>query len=250
METHSTTQTNISKLIERLFAAGAHFGFTKSRRHPTVAPYIFANKQGTDIIDLEKTGELIEAAKTVIFEAGKAGKTVLFVGTKEEIAHTVKQYAEKIDMPYVVNRWIGGMLTNFSEIRKRLARLADLTTAGESGELERKYTKKERVIISREIEKLNFNFGGIRGIDRAPQILVIIDPRHDAIALREARDINATVIALSNSDTDLRYITHPIVANDSLQSSVAVILSELTDAYTAGKAEYVAPRRDEGRRDR
>ncbi len=250
MQTESTTQTNISKLIERLFAAGAHFGFTKSRRHPTVAPYIFANKQGTDIIDLEKTSELIEAAKAVIHEAGKAGKTVLFVGTKEEINGTVKQYAEKIEMPYVVNRWIGGMLTNFSEIRKRIARLAELTAAGESGELERKYTKKERVMISREMEKLTFNFGGIRTLDRAPHLIVIVDPRHDAIALREALDLNVPIIALSSSDTDLRFITHPIVANDTLQSSVNVILSELTDAYIAGKSEYVAPRRDEVRRER
>lgn len=236
-----------SKLVGRLFSVGAHFGFTKSRRHPTVTPYIFGTKQGTDIIDLEKTSALLETAKTVLFEAGKAGKTVLFVGTKEEIAHLVRDNALKVTMPYVVNRWIGGMLTNFSEIRKRIARLNELTAQGESGELERKYTKKERVVIGRELDKLNFNFSGIKTIERNPHMLVIVDPRHDFIAAQEARDSKIPVVGIMSSDTNVRSITHPIIANDGLQASVALLLGELTDAYLAGKSEFVPQKKEESK---
>lgn len=239
------TKTTDKTLIERLFSVGAHFGFTKSRRHPTVTPFIFGNKQGTDIIDLEKTAVSLETAKDIVKEAGKAGKTILFVGTKEEIVTTVKAAALTVEMPYVVNRWVGGMLTNFSEIKKRIARLNELTLQGESGELERKYTKKERVIIGREMAKLIHNFSGIQKMDRAPQVVIVVDPRHDSIAVKEAQELNIPIIGITSSDTNLRLIDYPIVANDGLQASVALILSELTSAFTEGKSEYVAPAKKE-----
>ncbi len=244
MQSDTQNTTPSSSLIEKLFKAGAHFGFTRARRHPTVTPFIFGNKQGTDIIDLEKTGELLLKAKSVVSDTAKAGKAVLFVGTKEEVITVVRDAAVKIEMPFVVNRWIGGMLTNWSEIRKRINRLTDLLAQGASGELERKYTKKERVIIGREIEKLTFNFAGIKDMERIPGLMVIVDPRHDTIALREARDMNIPVIGIVSSDTNLKEIQYPIVANDTLQSSVRTILEELTDAYTKGKSEYVAPKAD------
>jgi small subunit ribosomal protein S2 len=244
----SDTNTTGATLIEKLFKAGAHFGFTRSRRHPTVTPYIYGSKQGTDIIDLEKTSALIEAASAVVAEAAKAGKSVLFVGTKEEITHIVKAAAERIEMPYVSNRWIGGMLTNFSEIKKRIHRMNDLLAQGVSGELERKYTKKERVIIGREIEKLNFNFGGIKDMERLPGLMIVVDPRHDVIAAQEARDLNIPVIGIVSSDTNLKDVNYPIVANDALQSSVRMILDELVAAYIKGKEEFVpAPKREEVR---
>jgi small subunit ribosomal protein S2 len=225
-------------LIERLFGAGAHFGFGKSRRHPTVRPYLFGSKQGTDIFDLEKTSDLLLEAKAVLTEAGKKGEIVLFVGTKSEAANLVKQAAESIAMPYVVNRWIGGMLTNFSEMKKRMARLADLTAQGESGELERKYTKKERVVINRELEKLSYNFSGIKALERPPHHLLVVDPRHDAIAVREARELNIPIIAISSSDGNLTDVTYPVVANDALRSSVSFLLNELTTAYAEGQKEF------------
>jgi small subunit ribosomal protein S2 len=226
--------TGTTSLIERLFSVGAHFGFSRSRRHPTTSPYIFANKQGTDIIDLEKTGELLESAKKFLGDAGKAGKTILFVSTKEEIAPTVRRHAEAAAMPFVTNRWVGGMLTNFTEIRKRIARLNELVAQGENGELERKYTKKERVIIGRELEKLIFNFGGIQKMERLPHALIVVDTRHDAIAVLEAKALGIPVIGLMSSDTNLTPITYPIVANDNLQASVSLIVSELSAAYTNG----------------
>ena len=243
-----TNDTATKPLIERLFAAGAHFGFTKSRRHPTALPYIFGSKQGTDIIDLEKTSALLEEAKRVVREMGKNGNTVLFVGTKEEISPIVKQLALEAEMPYVTNRWIGGIITNWSEIKKRIVRLLDLVAQGESGELERKYTKKERVVIGRELEKLQFNFDGIKAMSGIPQLIVIVDPRHDSIAVKEARDMHIPIIGITSSDTNLRDITYPIVANDALQTSVTLILGELVKELVAGKSEFVPQKREEPRR--
>jgi small subunit ribosomal protein S2 len=235
---------NNSSLIERLFAAGAHFGFTKSRRHPTVSSYVFGTKMGTDIIDLEKSAALIEDAKALLKEAGEQGKTVLFVGTKNEVAKIVAAHAEKADMPVVVNRWIGGMLTNYSEIRKRIERYKSLVAERESGELERKYVKKERVVIGREIDKLEFNFGGIVKADRNPHMLIVVDPRHDSIAVTEANDMKIPVIAIMSTDCDVKKVTKPIIVNDALEASVSLVLGELTDAYLEGKKSYIpAPAR-------
>jgi small subunit ribosomal protein S2 len=227
-----------NSLIERLFTAGAHFGFTKSRRHPTVTPYIFANKMGTDIFDLEQTAALLEDAKATLKEAGSQGKTVLFVGTKDEVSKIVLQQALRAEMPVVANRWIGGLLTNFTEMRKRVERFKTLTAERESGELERKYIKKERVVIGREIDKLEFNFGGIQKMDRLPHFLVVVDPRHDFIAVQEASDLNIPVIAIMSSDCDISKVTKPVVLNDALGSSVTLALSELADAYIEGRKSF------------
>lgn len=234
----ASTEDN-KTLIERLFAVGAHFGFQKSRRHPTVRPYLYGNKQGTDIFDLEKSVALIDSAKEVLKKAGEEGKVVLIVSTKEETGTIVKKVSERAELPFVANRWIGGLLTNFSEIKKRVERLHTLLAEGESGELERKYTKKERVLIRRELEKLQFNFGGIKDMQHIPHLLVIVDPRHDAIALREATEMNIPTIAVMSSDNDASKIAYPVVVNDALQSSVSLVLDELVGSYMEGKKAFV-----------
>lgn len=233
--------------IERLFQAGSHFGFKKSRRHPTVTPYLYTTKDGNDIFDLEKTADLLSTAKETLTEAGKLGKTVLFVGTKDEATKLVKAAAEKAESPYVVNRWIGGMLTNFSEIKKRINRLEALTHEKESGELERKYTKKERVVIGREADKLTFNFFGISKMQKMPDIMLVVDPRHDHIAVTEAHEKNIPVMAIMGSDCNAAGIAYPVIANDSLQSSVSLLLEELTTAYNTGRAAFT-PKPVEARR--
>ena len=246
-DTPSKIQNNQS-LMERLFSAGSHFGFSKSRRHPTVIPYLFGNKNGTDIIDLEKTVLLIEKACEVLKEAGSEGKVVLFTGTKDEVSALVKSAADEVEAPYVVNRWIGGMLTNLQEIKKRLNRLASLTEESESGELERKYTKKERVVIGREIDKLTFNFAGIRDLDRTPRMMLVVDPRHDSIAVEEANYLGMEIVGIMSSDTDTTKVTYPVIMNDALQSSVELVLGELTKAYKEGKESYVPkPQANKGR---
>ncbi len=231
--------SNDTTLIQRLFTAGAHFGFKKSRRHPTVIPYLFATKDGVDVFDLEKTSASIETAKEVLKQAGLTGKTVMFVGTKDESSKLVKKIAEEGGFQYVANRWIGGMLTNLPEIKKRINRLDTLTKEKESGELERKYTKKERVMIGREMDKLTFNFFGISKITKAPDFMVVVDPRHDVIAVTEAATCGVPVIGIMSSDCDADKITYPVVANDSLQTSVKLVLEELAKAYQEGAAAYV-----------
>jgi small subunit ribosomal protein S2 len=204
-----------------------------------VKSFLFGNKQGTDIFDLEKTAATIETAKAFLKAAGTDGKQLLLVSTKDETAVLVKDAAVAAELPYVTNRWIGGMLTNFSEIKKRIDRLHALTVEGESGELERKYTKKERVVIGREIAKLQSNFGGIKTIDRVPQVLVVVDPRHDHIAVAEANDLGIPVVGIMSSDNNTSLVTHPVVVNDALQASVRLVLGELVASYREGKAAYV-----------
>ncbi len=228
-------------LIERLFKAGSHFGFSKSRRHPSVKKYIFTHKDGTDIFDLEQTSVLIENAAQVLKTAGAEGKTVLFVSTKPEASSIVHSFAVRTTMPFVTNRWIGGMLTNWSEIRKRIERMKTLIAERTSGELDRKYTKKERVVIGREIDKLEFNFGGISALDRLPHFLLVVDPRHDSIAVEEAKFMKVPVIAIMSSDCNAADITYPVIVNDALKASITLALEELVSAYEAGRATYVPP---------
>lgn len=237
----SSTNDN-STLVHRLFTAGAHFGFKKRRRHPTVIPYIFTTKEGVDIFDLEKTIASLEVAKEIVKQAGLTGKTILFVGTKDESSKIVKKIAEQTNSPFVTNRWIGGMLTNFSEIKKRINRLEALNNEMASGELERKYTKKERVMIGREMDKLSFNFSGIAAMTKSPDYLLVVDPRHDHIAVTEATVRGIPVIAIMSSDCDAAKIKFPVVANDSLQTSVSLLLEELAAAYKEGASAYVVAR--------
>lgn len=232
----NTTET--TSFIDRLFQAGSHFGFKKRRRHPTVAPYLFTTKEGSDIFDLEKTNALLETAKEVLKEAGLQGKTILVVGTKDEATKIVKEVAERNELPYVSNRWIGGMLTNFSEMKKRINRFEALNSEKDSGELERKYTKKERVVLGRENEKLGFNFKGVSKMQKMPDYMIVVDPRHDAIAVTEATEKNIPIIAIMSSDCNVSEVKYPVLANDSLQTSVTLVLNELVNAYTAGKSAF------------
>ncbi len=243
-----STNTNNSTLIERLFSVGAHFGFKKSRRHPTVTSYLYGTKEGNDIFDLEQTADLLSKASAILKEAGLNGKTVLFVGTKTEAVKAVTKAATEVSMPYVVNRWIGGMFTNFPEMKKRINRLEELSSGVTSGELERKYTKKERMVLGREATKLDHNFKGISTLTRLPDLMVVVDPRHDHIAVKEARNMKVPVIGIMSSDCDVSLVTYPVLINDTLQNSVTLALSELTKALAEGKAAYVpkpvAPRTD------
>lgn len=233
MSTPSSTHTS---LVERLFRVGAHFGFKKSRRHPSSVPFILGSKNGNDIFDLNRTASDIAGAQAILRDAGASGKTVLFVGTKDEVRTIVAETAARVDSPHVSNRWIGGMLTNWSEIKKRLNRLEELTRERASGELERKYTKRERVMIVREVDKLSFNFGGMATLQKLPDLLVVVDPRHDHIAVSEARELGLPIIGVMSSDCNTAAVTHPIVVNDALQSSVSLVLGELAAALADGRA--------------
>ncbi len=231
--------TDMNTAIEALFKAGAHYGLIKSRRHPSTKPYIFGVKNKVEIFDLEKTNEKLEEAKTFIKSIVSTGGMVLFVGGKNEARSSILSGAQKVGQPYVAGRWLGGTLTNFPEIKKRIAKLEDLTNAREKGELG-KYTKKERLLIDREIEKLNRDFSGLSPMRILPKVLFVIDPRKEAIAVAEAHNLNIPVVALASSDCNLLEVEHPIPGNDASLKSIELFVNEIVSAVEDGKKAALA----------
>lgn len=231
----STTPATASKgAIDSMFTAGAHFAFSRSRRHPSTTPYIFGVKNKVEIFDLEKTQHLLTTAKEIVKTLAKEGKTILFVGGKSEARNSVKNGAMSLNMPFVDGRWIGGTLTNFGQIRKRVEKMERLTSEREKGELA-KYTKKERLLIDREIANLERFFSGIVSMKDLPKALFVIDPKKEKNAVKEAQDMGIPVIALLGSDCNLKEVTYPIVGNDASQASIQFFVSEITKAYSEGK---------------
>jgi small subunit ribosomal protein S2 len=220
--------------VDRMFVVGAHFGYSRSRRHPSVKPYIFGAKNWVEIIDLEKTNELLKDATEFANMLGKEGKRILFVGSKDEAKQSVEEGAGAIDMPYVTGRWIGGTITNFPQIKKRIERMQDLSSKKDKGEFAQKYTKKERVMLDREIENLKTNFWGIGSMTEIPNALFVVDTKKENTAVREARQKGIPVIGLLNSDTNLTDIDYPIVANDATRASIKFFVDEIVKAYRDG----------------
>ncbi|MES2007037.1 MAG: 30S ribosomal protein S2 [Patescibacteria group bacterium] len=217
-------------VIEKLFSVGAHFGYTPSRRHPSVSKFIFGAKGGTELFDLEKTADALEAALAVVKTLAANRKTILFVGGKAEARAAVERTADRLNQPYVASRWIGGTLTNFQEINKRLSRLTELTDMREKGELA-KFIKYERLLIDREITDLEVMFGGLKGMTKIPDAMFVVDPKKEAGAVEEARQLNIPVIALLNSDCDIKSINYPIPANDASVQSIGYVLEEVAKTY-------------------
>jgi small subunit ribosomal protein S2 len=219
--------------IEKMFKAGAHFGFSKSRRHPSTKPLIFGSKNKVEIFDLEKTKTYLDKAKEFVKEIASKNGRILFVGSKNEAQEAIRKAADSIDMPYVAGRWIGGTFTNFPQIRKRVDRMEMLMTQREKGELG-KYTKKERLLIDREIDNLNRFFAGIASMKEMPKAVFVIDAKHETIAVTEAHKVKIPVIALCGSDNNLNDVEYPIPGNDASRMSVAFFLDEIVAAYKAG----------------
>lgn len=221
--------------IDRLFKTGAHFAQLKSRRHPSMKPFIIGTKSRVEIFDLAKTDDQLKAAKSAIQALARDGKTVLFVGGKREVSDIVRDTARRINAPYVASRWLGGTISNFTEIKKRIDRLADLSQKRDSGELNKLYTKLERIHIDREIERLTERLEGIRELARRPDAMVIVDTRHDAHATKEAREAGIPIIGIMSSDCNARDAAFPVVCNDSSRETVSLLLEELAGAYEQGR---------------
>jgi len=231
----NTATEATSEAVERMFTAGAHFGLAKARRHPSVRNYLFGLKQQTDIFDLEKTEEALEKAKAYAKKLGEERKNLMFVGGKPESHRIVRDAATRVDAPFVIGRWIGGSITNFVEIKKRVNKLQKLLSDRDSGALS-KYTKLERLHIDREIEKLEGMYEGLIGLgDKLPDALFVIDPRREAIAVKEAMTRKIPVIALASSDCDLSVTDYPIPANDSAKRSIEYFVGEIAAAYEEGR---------------
>ena len=220
--------------IEKMFEAGVHYGYGKSRRHPSVSSYIYATKNSGDIIDLEKTSVMLEQATEFIKNLGAQNKIVLFVGTKPEARDVIKNTALSLNMPYVDTRWIGGTLSNFIEIKKRIAELEKYNKDMAEGGLE-KYTKKERVMMAKKMEKLTKYYGGLIGLKKTPDALFIIDAKAEHIAATEARKSGVPVVALVNSDSNIKGIDYPMVGNDSGIPSIRLFTTSIVNAYKGGQ---------------
>ncbi len=221
-------------VVEKMFKAGAHYGYSKTRRHPSVSSFIYTTKNKADIINLEKTEIMLDKALDFMKKLGATGKTVLFVGTKPEAKTAVKDVAESLNMPYVVERWIGGTLSNFTEIKKRITELENYRKDIAEGGLD-KYTKKERVVMAKKMEKLNRYYSGLVGLKKAPGALFIIDARSEHIAATEAQKSNIPVVALVNSDSNIKTIDYPIVGNDAGIPAIKFFVSAIGEAYKEGQ---------------
>jgi len=229
------TKKEEGTLIEKLFNVGAHFGYVKSRRHPTVKPYIFGNKNKIEILDLEKTEKLLIDAKNFARSLGEKNATILFLGGKNESKKIIETIAESISMPYVIGRWIGGTFTNFPEIKRRIDKLNDFKASQIKGDFS-KYTKWERVQIDREIEKLEKFFGGISAMTKMPDALFVVDAKKEHIAVSEAKNKKIPVIAIVGSDSDLKQVAYPILGNDSSRKAIEFFTREIVSSYNEGKA--------------
>jgi len=213
-----------------MFSAGVHFGYSRSSRHPSMKPVIYGTKNRVEIINLERTYEYLKEAKDVMHGLGLGGKTVLFVGTKSEAREAVRSAADSLAMPYITERWVGGIFTNFEEIKKRIARMKDLADRKAKGELD-KYTKKERLIMQWEEDRLIKLFGGLAEMAVRPAAIVVVDTKKEHIAVSEAKKMGVPVIALVNTDCDLKDAEYPIPGNDASMASIKYILTQLVNAY-------------------
>jgi len=227
-------QSLVDLELVQMFRAGVHLGYSRTRRHPKMAEYMYGIKNNVEIFDLEKVRECLRLAEAFLKKLGEEGKQVLWVGTKPSVRKIVEEIAGELGASYVAWRWIGGTLTNAKVIRERIKYFEDLKKKRETRELE-KYTKKEQLKISQEISKLEEKFSGIENLKNDLAALVIVDPREEKTALHEAVQMKLPVVAILSSDNDRTSISYPIPANDTIPSSVRYLLSRLAKAWKEGR---------------
>lgn len=223
--------------LEDMLKAGVHFGHKVSNWHPHMEPYIFAERSGIHVINLELTRKKLEEACEAARQMAAEGKTIVFVGTKKQAHDIVRQYAEQCGMPYVNERWIGGLVTNFGEIHKLIKKYLTLKEQKAKGELE-KYTKKEQLEFEREIERLDKMVGGIYALERLPDALFVLDMRGEKTALTEAARKNVTVFGLCDTNANPARATYVIPANDDAVNSLTMVASLMAEAIAEGRKEW------------
>ena len=223
--------------VKALLQAGAHFGHKTSRWHPKMAPYIHSKRDGTHIIDLTKTVEALEVVLPFITKTVSEGKQILFVGTKRQAIDIVQAAAKEANMPFVTERWLGGMLTNKKTIVERIKHLKDLESKMESGALESKYNKLEIQRFQEEIDQMNFLYGGIKDLAARPGAVFVVDVINEANALREAKKLGLKTIAIADTNVDPSDINYPIPANDDAIKTIQLILDYILAAIAEGKSK-------------
>ncbi len=220
--------------MKQLLEAGVHFGHQTRRWDPRMAEYIFQARNGIHIIDLQKTSKKLDEAYNFIREQAEEGKTILFVGTKKQAQECVKEAAEKCGMYYVDKRWLGGMLTNFDTIQKRIQRLKDLETMAEDGTFE-VLPKKEVILLKKEMEKLERNLGGIKEMTELPGVIFLVDPKKERIAVLEAKKLGIPTVGLVDTNCDPNDVDYVIPGNDDAIRAVKLIADVIANAVIEGK---------------
>ena len=226
-------------LVQDLIDAGVHFGHRASRWNPKMAPYIYGRKNQIHIVDIRETVRGLLRAKKFTSQVASGGSLILFVGTKRQASAAVQKEAERCGMPYVSERWLGGALTNFRTIRNRLSRLEELEEIRASEKIEG-YSKKAQSSLNREYRKIYRNLNGIRSMNRMPECMIIVDPNKEKNAIREAKALGITTLALIDTNCDPDTVDLPIPGNDDGIRSVELIMQHMADAVLAGRKNIVA----------
>ena len=234
-----------SELIKQLLEAGVHFGHQTKRWNPKMKKFIFGSRSGIYIIDLEKTEECINNARDYLMDITSKGEVVLFVGTKKQAQEVVLAQALRTGMYYVTERWPGGLLTNFTTIKKSINRLKEIERMREDGTFE-KLTKKEISGLEKELAKLNKNFAGIVKMERMPKAMIVVDTKKEETAIREAKRLSIPVIGLIDSNSDPSLIAYPIPGNDDATKSISLIISLLADTILEGRKKFLSYLSQEG----
>ncbi|RMG66137.1 MAG: 30S ribosomal protein S2 [Bacteroidetes bacterium] len=227
-----------------LLEAGVHFGHLRKKWNPHMAPYIFMERNGIHIIDLNKTQRMLDEAARVAKQLAISGRKILFVATKKQAKEIVEMEAKRVNMPYVTERWLGGMLTNFTTVRKSIKRMKNIDKMKTDGTFER-INKKERLMFTREEAKLEKVLGGIAELNRLPSALFIVDIYKEHIAVAEARKLNIPTIAIVDTNSDPNLVDFPIPANDDASKSVQLIMRTISDAIAEGLEERKKRREDD-----
>ncbi len=235
---------NNTSLQQQLLDAGVHFGHLKKKWNPKMLPYIFAEKKGIHIIDLNKTVEGLQEAAAALKSIAKSGKKIMFVATKKQAKEIVSDCAKKVNMPYVTERWLGGMLTNFNTVRKSVKKMQSIEKMLNDGSIDN-LTKKERLTLTRDKDKMEKVLGGIAQISRVPAALFLVDIGHEHIALAEAKRLNITTFGMVDTNSDPNKIEFAIPANDDATKSIAIIVNYITAAIAEGLAERQAEKDDD-----
>lgn len=220
--------------MKQLLEAGVHFGHQTRRWNPKMAPYIFTERNGIYIIDLQKTVKKVDEAYDFLRSVAEEGKSILFVGTKKQAQEAIKEEALKAGMYYVNERWLGGMMTNFATIRKSINRLKELESMEQDGTFE-VLSKKEVLSLKREMEKLEKSLGGIKDMDKLPGALFVVDPRKEKIAVAEARKLDIPIVAIVDTNCDPDEIDYVIPGNDDAIRAVKLLTSRMADAIIEGR---------------
>ncbi len=232
------------KSFDELLNAGVHFGHLKRKWNPNMAPYIFMEKNGIHIIDLQKTADKLEQACAALKQIAKSGRKILFVATKKQAKDIVTERVQKINMPYVTERWPGGMLTNFPTIRKAVKKMAAIDNMATDGTFNT-LSKREKLQITRQRAKLERNLGSIADLTRLPAALFVVDISKEYIAVREANRLNIPVFAMVDTNSDPTRVDFPIPANDDASKSISLIVNEVCEAVEAGLNERKMEREKE-----